>query len=246
MPNKAFYDMHVHSCLSPCGDDEMTPCNIAGMASVKGLNIVALTDHNTCGNCPAFFSACSSFSIVPVPGAEITTSEDIHVVTLFETLEGAMDFDRFLSTQRIPFENDPNVFGRQLYMDDSDRIVGEESCLLINAVNISVDDINKIVSGYGGIAYPAHVDKTSNSITSVFGMIPESDFTAYEISDRSSLAAFKQMHPVINGKCIVTSSDAHYLWDINECVNSLDILSDLSDAESVRRELFSLLRGETK
>lgn len=246
MPEKAYYDLHVHSCLSPCGDDEMTPCNIAGMSSIKGLNVVALTDHNTCGNCPAFFSACSNFSIVPIAGAEVTTSEDIHVVTLFETLEGAMDFNSFLSTQRMLFKNDPNVFGKQLYMDDSDRVVGEEDCLLINAVNISIDDINDIVSRYGGIAIPAHVDKSSNSVTSVFGTIPESDFTAYEFADNTKIDDYITCYPAIVDKYYITSSDAHYLWDINESVNFIDILSDVSDPASVRRELFNILRGESK
>lgn len=246
MPNKAFYDLHIHSCLSPCGDDEMTPCNIAGMAAIKGLNIVALTDHNTCGNCPAFFSACSNYSLIAIPGTEVTTSEDIHVLALFETLEGAMDFNQFLSSKRVLYENDPNVFGRQLYMDDNDRIVGEEPCLLINAVDVSIDDINKIVADYGGISYPAHIDKLSNSITSVFGMIPESDFKSYEFADISNKERFVLQHPAIADKFCVTSSDAHYLWDINEPINYIEILSDLSDAPSVRCELISLLRGEKK
>ena len=92
--NKYFYDLHVHSCLSPCGDDDNTPNNLAGMATLCGLNIVALTDHNTAKNCPAFFEAAKRQGIIPVAGMEVTTSEDIHAVCLFETLEGAMEFDR--------------------------------------------------------------------------------------------------------------------------------------------------------
>lgn len=246
MPNKAYYDLHVHSCLSPCGDDEMTPCNIAGMASIKGLSIVALTDHNTCGNCPAFMSACSNFPLVGIPGAEVTTSEDIHVVTLFETLEGAMDFNSLLNRKRVSFKNDPSIFGRQIYMDDSDREVGEETDLLINAVDISIDDINGIAVSYGGIAYPAHVDKMSNSIVSVFGMIPNYDFSTYEFADISNLDDYNTRFPVIRDKFFVTSSDAHYLWDINEQTNFVELLSDISDADTVRTELFSILKGDKK
>ncbi|MBE6649939.1 MAG: PHP domain-containing protein [Ruminococcaceae bacterium] len=246
MPSKVFYDMHLHSCLSPCGDDEMTPCNIAGMSSLKGLGIVALTDHNTCGNCPAFFSACSDFSIVPIAGAEVTTAEDIHVVTLFETLEGAMDFGSFMDSHRVLFPNDPSVFGRQLYTDASDKIVGEEPYLLINALDISIDNINGMAKEYGGIAFPAHIDKMSNSIVSVFGMIPESDFTVYEFADISKRGEFSERFPEIENKFHLTSSDAHYLWDINESVNFIDIFSDLNDAPSVRKELFSILRGDIK
>lgn len=78
-----FYDLHLHSCLSPCADNDMTPVNIAGMGMLNGLSVMALTDHNSCGNCPAFFEACRSYGITPVAGMELTTAEDIHVVCLF-------------------------------------------------------------------------------------------------------------------------------------------------------------------
>ena len=92
--NRYFYDLHIHSCLSPCADDDMTPNNIAGMAALKGLNIIALTDHNSCKNCPAFFEACKRYGIIPVAGMELSTAEDIHLVCLFPELESAMTFDR--------------------------------------------------------------------------------------------------------------------------------------------------------
>lgn len=77
------YDLHIHSCLSPCGDDDMTPANIAGMAALKGLDVVALTDHNTCRNCPAFMAAAAEYGVLAVPGMEINTSEEVHAVCLF-------------------------------------------------------------------------------------------------------------------------------------------------------------------
>lgn len=246
MLGKAFYDLHLHSCLSPCGDDDMTPNNIAGMASIKGLNIVAITDHNSCGNCPAFFSACSNYSLIAIAGAEITTAEDIHSVALFESLEGAMDFNEFLKTKRILIENDSAIFGKQIYMDGCDRVVGEEKHLLINAVDISIDDIHGIVERYGGIAYPAHIDKESNSIVGVFGTVPESDFTVYEFADKSNIDTYVSRFQAIKDRFYVSSSDAHYLWDINEQVNHFEILSDLSDANGVRSEIFSILRGDIK
>ena len=99
------YDLHVHSCLSPCGDDEMTPCNIAGMAFLAGVRIVALTDHNSCKNCPAFFAACEEYGVTPVPGCELTTSEEIHMVCLFEGLKQAMDFDEAIQPYRMMLKN---------------------------------------------------------------------------------------------------------------------------------------------
>ncbi len=86
--NRYFYDFHLHSCISPCADNDMTPSNIAGMASLVGLNILALTDHNSVKNTPAFYEACKRFGIIPIAGMELTTAEEIHVVCLFETLEG--------------------------------------------------------------------------------------------------------------------------------------------------------------
>ena len=134
----------------------------------------------------------------------------------------------------------------KIWMDASDKIIGEEEYLLINALDVSIDNINKIAKEYGGIAFPAHIDKISNSIVSVFGMIPESDFTVYEFADMSKSDEFTEKFPEIGNKLHLTSSDAHYLWDINESINSLDILSDLRDHASVRKELFSIFRGDIK
>ena len=103
--NRYYYDLHVHSCLSPCGDDDSTPANIAGMATLNGLQIVALTDHNTTANCPAFFKAAKSYGLIPIAGMELTTAEDIHLVCLFEHLEDAMNFSEEVNTRRIPFKN---------------------------------------------------------------------------------------------------------------------------------------------
>ena len=91
-----YYDFHVHSCLSPCADNDSTPSNLVGMASVSGLDIVALTDHNSVRNCPAFFEVAERFGVVAIAGMELTTSEDIHAVCLFETLESALDFENSL------------------------------------------------------------------------------------------------------------------------------------------------------
>ena len=246
MPSKAYYDLHIHSCLSPCGDDEMTPANIVGMASLKGLNILALTDHNSTLNCPAFFDICSNFNITPIAGTEVTTIEDIHVLTLFESLEGAMDFNEFLKTKRVLFKNKPEVFGRQLVVNSNDEIIDEEENLLINATTISIDEISKIANTYSGVAIPAHIEKDSNSLVAVLGTVVDSGFRSYEFKDLERLPEFKERYNLLNGKAFISNSDAHYLWDINEQINSFDIFSDLSDVVSVRNEVFSYLRGKVQ
>ena len=143
--NRYYYDLHIHSCLSPCGDDDMTPNNIAGMGVLNGLNIMALTDHNTTKNCPAFFKAAKKQGIIPIAGMELTTAEDIHVVCLFPTLELAMEFDSFVEAHRIPIPNRTDIFGFQQIMNENDEVVGEEANLLSMATDIMIDDVYEIV-----------------------------------------------------------------------------------------------------
>ena len=136
--SKYTYDLHIHSCLSPCGDDDMTPANIAGMGSIKGLTLMALTDHNTSRNCPAFFKACRALGIVPVAGMELTTSEDVHMICLFPDLESAMDFDKFVYPLIMPIDNNPEIFGNQLIYGEDDEIIGTEPKLLISALSLDI------------------------------------------------------------------------------------------------------------
>lgn len=130
------YDLHIHSCLSPCGDDDMTPANIAGMAALKGLDVVALTDHNSCRNCPAFLAAAEEYGVLAVPGMEINTSEEVHAVCLFPTLEAALEFDRYVYDRLIKFPNKEEIFGKQELYDLADQVCGTEPNLLINATEI--------------------------------------------------------------------------------------------------------------
>ena len=127
------YDLHVHSCLSPCADNDNTPNNLAGMAVLNNIQILALTDHNSCRNCPAFFTACKRYGIIPIPGMELTTSEDIHVVCLFPELEDALRFNDEVDTYRIRFPNNKEIFGDQLILDGEDEVIGEEPDFLTNA-----------------------------------------------------------------------------------------------------------------
>ena len=90
------YDLHIHSCLSPCGDDDMTPGNIVGMSAIKGLDVIAVTDHNSCRNCPAVLKLAEQYGVLAIPGMELTTAEEVHAVCLFSELSAAMEFDRFV------------------------------------------------------------------------------------------------------------------------------------------------------
>lgn len=237
-------DLHIHSCLSPCGDDDMTPGNIAGMAVLNGLQIVALTDHNTAKNCPAFFHAAKGYGLIPIAGMELTTAEDIHVVCLFRTLEDALDFDSFVESRRFPIKNKPAIFGRQLLIGENDEIIGEEEILLINAVNISIEEAHKEVTSRGGICYPAHIDRTSNGIIAMLGDFPpEPHFTAFELNDAASLDGCRQQHSVLTERSLVhvAASDAHYLTDIAEDGFPVDIEDEPYSSSLVTNRLIDYL-----
>ena len=210
------YDLHLHSCLSPCGDDDMLPSNIVGMAVVKGLDVIALTDHNTSRNCPAFLELAEAYGILAIPGMELCTSEEVHVVCLFPTLEGAMDFDRYVHRRIPPIPNDPAIFGRQLVVNAEDEIIGEESLMLINAANISFDQVHDLI--------PAHIEKRTNSLLSNLGMIPEdSKFTCFELKHPGYVEQLRQAHPYLAQCRMITNSDAHYLGDIHEPIHKLSL-----------------------
>lgn len=242
MTDRFYYDLHIHSCLSPCGDDDNTPNNIAGMATLSELDIVALTDHNTCKNCPAFFEAAEKYGIVPIAGMELTTSEDIHIVCLFETLDEAMTFDRFVEEHRILIKNRPEFFGEQWILNSQDEPIAKEEHLLSNATTISSDDVYAIVKKFGGICYPAHIDRDSNSITAVLGTIPpDSEFSYFEIHDGENADLCESRYGVNKDRLIV-SSDAHCLTDIRDKENYFLLDADRSSPDDVRSKLFGMLR----
>lgn len=214
------YDLHLHSCLSPCGDTDMTPGNIVGMAVIKQLDVIALTDHNSCKNCPAFLKIANEYGITAIPGMELCTSEEVHVVCLFPSIEEAMIFDKYVDSQLIPFPNDEDVFGKQEICNELDEVIGKEPNLLINATNISFDQVYGLMEEYHGVMFPAHIDKSSNSLLSNLGFIPpDSKFTCAELKDLSKLHELRKSNPYLNQCNIITNSDAHYLVHINEPVN---------------------------
>lgn len=211
------YDLHIHSCLSPCGDDDMTPGNIVGMAAVKGLDVIALTDHNTCRNCPAAMTIGEQYGVMVIPGMEINTSEEVHAVCLFPTLEAALAFDAFVYERLMKFPNKEAVFGRQLLCDENDEIIGTEPNLLISSVDLSFDELWEVVRLYDGVMFPAHIEKAANSLIANLGFVPpDSKFQTAELKNLKKLHEVKRENPYLETCRIISNSDAHYLEDINE------------------------------
>ncbi|NLB36987.1 MAG: PHP domain-containing protein [Clostridiales bacterium] len=212
-----FYDLHIHSCLSPCGDNDMTPYNLVNMAKLKGLDIIALTDHNTCANCPAAVKAGQQAGITVVPGMELCTSEEVHVLCLFGDLQGAMDFSEY-TQRRIPkIKNRKDIFGEQLIMDSRDNIIGQFDLLLTTAADISVSEVVVTVGSFGGFCCPAHIDRGSYSLISNLGGInSDMGFTAAELTKRADIAEYFNRFPLLKTMRILRNSDAHFLADISE------------------------------
>lgn len=242
--NKYYYDLHIHSCLSPCGDDDMTPNNIAGMGVLNGLNIMALTDHNTAKNCPAFFKAAKRNGIIPIAGMELTTAEDIHVVCLFKDLDTALDFDGMVDSHRVKYPNRTDIFGNQLILGENDEVIGTEEFFLPNATDISVESVPKLIKDFGGFCYPAHIDREANGIISILGDFPvNSGFTAEEFHDSENIEKFNEKYPETRNKQVIVSSDAHYLWNIKDKKEYFLIDDEPYSSDLVRKRLFELLEA---
>ena len=122
---KYFYDFHIHSCLSPCSDMEMTPHSIAGMSYINGLNAIAVADHNTARNIRAVAKAAEEYGICVVPGIEAESAENIHLLCLFPTIEAAEEMGAFLESHLPPIKNRPDIFGEQWIMNEVDEKIGE-------------------------------------------------------------------------------------------------------------------------
>lgn len=214
---KLFADLHIHSCLSPCGDDDMTPCNIGGMAKIKGLDIIAITDHNTARNLPAVQEVCDAYGLLLLPGMEITTREEVHMLGYFPTVAAALDFGALVKAHLPKKKNKPAFFGNQRVMNSDDEQIDEEDALLIGATDFSLSEAARRVAEYGGVPVPAHINRGSHGLLVALGLMPEEPpFPTVEVwrllpCDESAL----------EGRHVLHSSDAHYLGDIQEREHAL-------------------------
>lgn len=221
---RLFYDFHIHSCLSPCGDTDMTPSNIAGMAALCGLEAVALADHNTCRNTPAFLSAAQARGLIALPAMELTTSEEVHVLCLWPSPEGALRFSEYVYARLPDIPNDERIFGPQLLMGEGDAVLGKEPKLLASAAGIGLYDAAALVRSFGGVALPAHVDRPSFSLYANLGFFdPVMGFGAAELSLHAGADEFLSAHPELSGLRILRDSDAHDLGSIRDAAFTLEV-----------------------
>ncbi len=243
--SRYYYDFHIHSCLSPCADNDMTPSNIAGMCTLAGLQIAALTDHNSTKNCPAFFAAAKRQGIVPIAGMELTTAEDIHVVCLFENLEDAMLFGNAVDERRIKIPNRVDIFGDQLLVDEEDAELGIEEHLLPNATAVTFDEVVDFVNRFSGVCFPAHIDREANGVIATLGTFPqEPPFLCAELHDMEKADEYQKKYTALADKHLLCGSDAHHLWDIRDASAYFELEDEPYSGALIRKRLFRRLRGE--
>jgi len=232
---KLTYDLHIHSCLSPCGAEDMTPANIAGMAMLAGLQVIAVADHNSCLNCPAVSRAAEELGLLAVPAMELTTQEEVHVLCLLPDLERAAEWSAFVRKTLPDLRGDNRFFGEQLIRDHEDNVIGREERLLASASDIGIYDVHRFVDELGGIAIPAHIDRTSFSLLSNLGLYdPEMGFTMAEVTldaDRVTL----RRQPGLSDLPFLADSDAHDLFAIRDA--SLTINPDEATPAGIVRWL---------
>jgi len=206
---KIRYDLHVHSGLSPCADDDMTPVNIVGYAKLKGLDMVAVADHNSFLNVEVAMKAGEFYGVTVIPAFELQTNEDIHVLCLFENLFSLKEFYKTLKF--ITIDNEPSVFGNQNIYDEDDNVTGIVKELLLVSSTISSEDVFENVKKFGGVAIPAHVDREANGMLAILGAI-SGGYEAVEFSGRAD----KRMIEEYEKKYVtIVDSDAHTLSDID-------------------------------
>ncbi|MGI6315329.1 MAG: PHP domain-containing protein [Christensenellales bacterium] len=203
-------DLHIHSCLSPCGEEEMTPNNIVRMALIKGLRAIAVTDHNACANVPGVQAAAAPLGLTVIPGTEVTTVEDIHVLCYFPDYPRLAAFCAWLDATDPGIPNRSERMGRQVIRDGEDNETGQLPNLLITGRGGPLEEVEARALAMGGVAVPAHIDKSSNSILSVLGYIPRS------LNARTVEVLGEKGREAAGFRGVIRSSDAHQLTDILE------------------------------
>jgi len=235
------YDLHIHSSLSPCADNDMTPNNIVNMSILKGLDVIAITDHNTCANVQAVLDCAKNTPLLVIPAMEIETSEEIHVICLFPDLKSAAYMQSLVYSRLPNLRNKEDIFGEQHILNEYDKLICKEHRLLLTSAAITINEVFQVVNHQlGGLAIPAHIDRQANSILSSFGVMPEDiDIHCVEISDKAAEKIVLEMDYKISNMNKVYSSDAHYLWNIHERLNFIHV-----DALSIENVIKALGKSE--
>ncbi len=215
-------DLHIHTVLSPCGSLEMSPKTIVQTALGKNLDIIGITDHNSTRQCRIVADEAKKYGLTVYSGAEVTTKEEVHCLAFFENFEKLDEFQNFLDNNLPDTENNVDLFGYQVVVNDQEEIVYEENRLLISALKRSIDQVEHEVHRLEGIFIPAHVNKPKFSLISQLGFVPpDLKFDALELSKHIETEAFLKAWPYLKKVTIIRNSDAHQPVTIGESTTLL-------------------------
>ncbi len=208
-------ELHVHTVLSPCADLEMLPPLIVAECLQRGIGLIAVTDHNASANTAAVQAAAQGTNLTVLPGMELQTREDVHVLCLFDTLDQVNAWQQIVDSAMPKRQSRSNYFGDQLVVDSNGDFIGRVERLLITSTSLSIDEVWAKVNDLGGLAIPAHVNRSINGLIPMLGKIPENiPFAALEISRNLSPTMALQMFPMIDGFPLLQGGDAHRLDDL--------------------------------
>lgn len=224
-------DLHIHSVLSPCADILMTPGNIIKEAKKKGINIISITDHNVIGNIESTVKIAEEMDITILPGIEVQSREDIHLLSYFNSLKDLKKYGKIIYEGLEDIKNDEDKFGAQILVDENDNFVGKEEKLLLNSTKFSIEELVEITYKNSGIPVPSHADRSFGIIENL-GFIPDDlEISFVEMNFHKTHESYLKEFPYLKKYKLLKSSDSHYL---NQITPSLEIyLNKKPDTETV-------------
>lgn len=209
------FDLHVHSALSACAEDIMSPGRIVERARASGVTLLALTDHNASANTAPFLARARACGIAGIPGMEVASREDVHLLALFESIEVLGDFQHLVD-DHLPADGNPvGIFGHQILYDAQDEIIDIDPRLRQTGTSIALETLVEQIHRRGGVAIPAHIDRARNSLTRQLGFVdPEAAYDALEITRHAWRREGRRPGETLEGFLLTTASDAHFLEDV--------------------------------
>ena len=241
---KLFYDFHIHSGLSPCSSNDMSPNNIVNMSIIKGLDAIAITDHNGIANCKVVCEIGNKLDIIVIPGIEIQTVEDVHIVVLFKKYKDIEAFYDEIKENRLLIKNKPEKFGEQIIYDELDEVIGFEDNYLITPFTLTIEKIIKISKKYDAVVFPAHINRNSFSIIKSLGFIsPDLDIKNIEWYIKKPEDDKEYEKKIFRKYRELINSDAHELIQISEKENYLEVKE--KTVEAIFETLNSDVKGES-
>ncbi len=231
------FDLHIHTALSACAENVMSPKLIVSLAKKAGLGMIAITDHNASANVEAVILAGKDAGIKVVPGIEVSCLEEVHVLGLFEEIDQLADFQKIIDNALAPGENVPDVFGYQLVFDSADEIIDIDDKIRDIGVTIPLDKVISEIKKHGGFAVPAHIYKKCYSLTSQLGFIePNAGYDALEVQSPMWVREGYRLGMKIEGYPAISGSDSHFLESVGR------FYMEIPETTDNLKELFEIIR----